>query len=292
MGPDDVAERRVLEDALAKVRARATVAPVGQRLDECEKYCERAAKRLEKAKESVGEALKVQTQREEELAEGKRRLEVLRAEAAAQPVPQPTIPGTDELSHLRTHYAQLVGDLRQSHQLATEKISTEISLKERIDLLMQEVAALKVRVPVSGSGGAEMALVPVSRTGSRDRRWKPSISIMRIWCKSVRAKYGYRGVRVGEASNPGPPKWLRRTPSARDSRGGNLFEILSSGDDEPLVPSTVPASSGRNHGPGSDPPTVPAWSGAVRRVLELQAGGRPGRLVFLSSGLPAGDLSS
>ena len=31
---------------------------------------------------------------------------------------------------------------------------------------MQEVAALKVRVPVSGSGGAETALVPVSRTGS------------------------------------------------------------------------------------------------------------------------------
>ena len=61
--PDDVAERRVLEDALAKVRARATVAPVGQRLDECEKYCERAAKRLEKAKESVGEALKVEVQR-------------------------------------------------------------------------------------------------------------------------------------------------------------------------------------------------------------------------------------
>ena len=45
LGPDDVAERRVLEDALAKVRARAIVAPIGQRLDECEKFCERAAKR-------------------------------------------------------------------------------------------------------------------------------------------------------------------------------------------------------------------------------------------------------
>ena len=43
---------------------------MGQRLDECEKYGERAAKRFEKAKASVGEVLKVQTQREEELAEG------------------------------------------------------------------------------------------------------------------------------------------------------------------------------------------------------------------------------
>ena len=110
----------------------------GQRLDECEKYCERAAKRLEKAKENVGEVF--------EGANSTRGA----AEAAAQPVPQPTIPGTDELTQMRSHVAQL---------------EAEISLKERIDLLMQEVAALKVRVPISGSG-AETALVPVSRTGS------------------------------------------------------------------------------------------------------------------------------
>ena len=81
-------------------------------------------------------------------------------------------------------------------------------------------------------------------TSSRDRRWKWTMCIMRIWCKSVRSKYGYRGVRVGEAINPGPPKWLRRTPSARDGRGSvppstNKFEILSSSDDEPLVPDSI-----------------------------------------------------
>ena len=63
LGPHDVEERRVLEEALSKVRVRATVAPVGQRLDECEKYCERAAKRSEKAQEVVTEALKAQTLR-------------------------------------------------------------------------------------------------------------------------------------------------------------------------------------------------------------------------------------
>ena len=50
--PNDLEERRVFEEALSKVRVRATVAPVGQRLDECEKFCERAAKRLEKAQET------------------------------------------------------------------------------------------------------------------------------------------------------------------------------------------------------------------------------------------------
>ena len=53
VGSDDIAERRVLEDALAKVRARAIVAPVWQRLDECEKFCERVAKRVEKAQDVV-----------------------------------------------------------------------------------------------------------------------------------------------------------------------------------------------------------------------------------------------
>ena len=82
LGPDDLEERRALEDALLKVHARATVAPVGHRLGDCEKICERAAKRFEKAQEVVAEALKAQTQREEELAEGKRRLEVFLLEAA------------------------------------------------------------------------------------------------------------------------------------------------------------------------------------------------------------------
>ena len=47
-----------------------------------------------------------ETQREEELAEGKRRLETRRAETAAQPIPQPTITRTDEMTHLRSQVAQ------------------------------------------------------------------------------------------------------------------------------------------------------------------------------------------
>ena len=93
----------------------------------CEKYCERAAKRTEKAKESVGEALKVQTQREEELSEGKRRLEEpkLRPNQFCSHQSQ----GPTSCRICGVNVAQLEGDLRQSHRLATEKISTETSLK-------------------------------------------------------------------------------------------------------------------------------------------------------------------
>ena len=112
---------------------------MGQRLDECEKYCERAVKRLEKAQEVVTEALKAQTFREEELAEGKRRLAVLRAEAAAHPAPeQPSCPGTDELTHLRRQVAQMEGELRQSHRAVSEKSVVESTLKQQVEHLMQE----------------------------------------------------------------------------------------------------------------------------------------------------------
>ena len=139
------------------------VAPVGQRLDECDKYCERAAKRLEKAQEVVTEVLKAQTLREEELAEGKRRLEVLRAEAAAQPAPEPpSCPGTDELIHLRRQVPQMEGELRQSHRTVSEKTVAESTLKQRVEHLMQEGRS------VEGSCAA-------SRWGQKfkKRHWSP-----------------------------------------------------------------------------------------------------------------------
>ena len=82
----------------------------------------------------------------------------------------------------------------------------------------------------------------------------------------VGARYGHRGVRLGEASYPGLPKRLRRI-LASSSQSMNKFEILSS-NDELEVPTTVPASFG-----------------AVREVVEGSAG-QPRRLVIVSKDLP------
>ena len=119
------------------------------------------------ASRKCGEALKLQTQREEELAEGERRFEVLQAEPSCRPTSSAANNPRDRRAVAFTECCPVGSDSRQSHWLATEKILTETSLKQRIDLLMQEVAALKVRVPAPVSwSGAEMALVPVSRTRS------------------------------------------------------------------------------------------------------------------------------
>ena len=83
----------------------------------------------------------------------------------------------------------------------------------------------------------------------------------------------------GEASSPGSPKWLRRTPSARDGRGGATFH-------EQVRDFVGFSGSRTNHGPGSDPPTVPASSGAVRSVFGAPGGWTP-RMVLTSRDLPA-----
>ena len=88
-------------------------------------------------------------------------------------------------------------------------------------------------------------------------------------CKPVGARYGHRGVRVGEATDPGPPKRLHRS-LASASQSTNRFEILSS-EDELEVPTTVPASSG----------TVRA----VQEARESQAPRRVGRLDLVSQGM-------
>ena len=85
----------------------------------------------------MAEALKVQTQREAELAEGKRRLEGL-----------PTSSATSCPRDRRID------------------ASSETSLKQQVELLLQEVAALKVRVRSPASRSTETVLVPIARSGS------------------------------------------------------------------------------------------------------------------------------
>ena len=77
---EDCSAREFIGSSRSRMRWRRSVhEQSSQRMN----YCEHVAKRLEKAQEVVCEALKVQSQREEELAEGKRRLEGLQSEAAA-----------------------------------------------------------------------------------------------------------------------------------------------------------------------------------------------------------------
>ena len=95
-----------------------TPGPVGERLDRCAKFVGRAEKRLQKADEAL---LKLQEDRAtlaRELAEGRARLEALRAEASKEIIgPAPPTgehSGTEEVRKLR----ELVETLRSSFESA------------------------------------------------------------------------------------------------------------------------------------------------------------------------------
>ena len=134
------------------------------------------------------------------------------------------------------------GELRHSHSLASEKTSMETSLEQQVELLMREVAALKVRAPqASRTGATETAFDLVPQADKRLRVTGRRRQAVKLF-KSVCARYGYRSVRLSEARNPGPPKRLRRmSPSGSILQSTNRFEVLS--DDGVVVPSTLPTSS-------------------------------------------------
>ena len=95
------------------------------------------------------------------------------------------------------------------------------------------------------------------------------------WCRLVTARYRHRGVRLGEARNPGPPKRLRRVLNRRPEaqvptpRTGlrcyrqtmtNLWSL-------PQYQARL-KRTGDSFQLSSVSPTVPASSGTVHRALE------------------------
>ena len=61
------------------------------------------------------------------------------------------------------------------------------------------------------------------------------VGVVRRWFLSVNAKYGLRGVRVGEASNPGPKKRRRRVTSSPDPTDSDRTAFLD-GFEQDLCP--------------------------------------------------------
>ena len=184
-GLADGAALKSLQEALHKAKQSAHIAPVGERLDACQ---ERAKKRLAKADADL---LRLQTERAQlatELAEGQARFEALRTEAGAVP----------------------------TVQSAPKDLSSELQRMQGGD---RRASAGTIRVDghtprgsqdshgFSGDGG-----FTVDTHGSVDRRSRNQTTTCGGWVEfsmSVRsrrcsARYGLRGVRVGEASHPGP----------------------------------------------------------------------------------------
>ena len=152
LGPSDTAELKSLQAALAKARAQTILPHPAQQVEDCQGYCTRATRRLEKARAAVVAAQEAVVRFEAELQEGLRRLEELKA-AVSVPTSPPVnvVPSTLPSDH-----------------------TAEVNLlRATVEELTRERDNLRARVPPQESVAAEpsqtvLAVVPVP-TEPRER---------------------------------------------------------------------------------------------------------------------------
>ena len=142
LSPDDGAELRSLQAALAKARAQSVLPHPAQQVEDCQQYCARAKRRLERAQEAAKVAQEAVGRFEVELQEGLRRLEELRVAAAPPPVPQgtaeevpPTIP------------AEFVAEVNQLRGAVQELTRERDSLRAGISREGQPTQTMLAMVP-------------------------------------------------------------------------------------------------------------------------------------------------
>ena len=245
LGEDDP-DAEPLKVALKRAKVQAQVRPVGERLDLCLQYVTRVKKQVARAEEQVREAKEVQAQMEG----GLRDLEALRAEASDHP--------------------------RQCPEPSTQGQATDVDPREELIKLRAQVAEFAVRAPCK-SGGRVQSIkegkdVGLNRIGASPRwrrrgqpfcghvqfdrgsrfciegRWaRCSLMHYLSWSSWRGAQYGLRGVRVGEASHPRPPRSdLRRLRTSRQGqRPMRMWNPQSPTDTEdcPCVSLTTAASA-------------------------------------------------
>ena len=134
LGPDNSLEKTLLEEALQKVKKGAKMTPVGERLDSCLQFIERASKRLQLCESDLAQVLQKKSRLEDELAQARRNLEVLRAEASETAAAAPPPPhASGEVEQLQPNVAKLRMEKEDSKSVV---ISTEVV---RLRAELQEV---------------------------------------------------------------------------------------------------------------------------------------------------------
>ena len=250
---------------------------MGKRLDVCLQYIARVKKQVARAEEQVRNAMEVQRQMEEKLANGLRDLEVLRGEASQQPrtYQDPSAPSREmevEPMHGGNHQIEGTG--------GRALVSTRNTPRRRVNSPKEG--------PNNGWHRYRARFRRTERTRCHvdvDRRSRFHFEGSRERCPVIRILYGWRGVRIGEASNPGPQSNVRRVPGASQLSGGSTFPAASREVRAVLrgVPGSDPtvvdisggsdARSGNRFAPLSEP------SGVER---EGRRGERRRRLVLIS----------
>ena len=238
-----------IKKALKKAEADAQQKPMTEQIAECKGFIERAEKRLQKLEvERLSEVAM--------LEEGRARLVRLEAQAAAS-VPLPPAANLDleaEVSRLREELAAARGGMGPSGENQPQKKR----LREEYVPCTLEEAALWIRSRQFRDGGSHFEgqrtrrvevgagdcggcspVAPMDPTaffcGEHGQlRAQIGAASDADWCiRVVHHQCGFRGCRVGEASNPGPVLTRRQARRLEDHRVSTQIDVSS--EDEPLV---------------------------------------------------------
>ena len=120
LGEDDVVERSALEAALKKAQVQAVIPPVAERIEQTQKFIERAKKRVVLADECVQWAQDWKVECEKELSEAQERLSRLRFEAER---PMAAVP--ESATEVQRLQQQLAEAQAQMHQQGSVSVTTE-----------------------------------------------------------------------------------------------------------------------------------------------------------------------
>ena len=257
----------MLDAALLKAKTQALVPPVEDRIAQCVKFVERAKKRLAVAETEFQSAVQKKSQCEQEVAEGEADLVRMREE-----VPVPADPDEDankgQIGSIgvdpRPSTTRVSGSSRQ-HPFKGGKTSSGVLCRRCVAFNGARFGLLVGRQTSGTPGWTWETRSPHHNHWTDLKRTRqvgkflsaPICSVEHGPMRRVVSRYGLRGVRVGEASHPGPrrPRQVRSSSvesswsgpdcALRDDGERNLLDldvvrtvgaqVDASSDNEPLM---------------------------------------------------------
>ena len=253
LGGENSVHAKSLVEALETARAKSRVPPVSERLTSCRNFLERARKRVARAEDLIVKATDQRTTFVVEVKEAEERLKQLEAEVVQQQrgieelvrerdtlrvnVPMQGMWSEDGPPSVDTIPPMPSSNLHELHGwLSDRNCELRNALESGDNTTIAKVgASIGTDALSSFAAGVHWwhQQIDFYVTDQADAKWR------RKWCVR-QARYGLRGVRIGEATNPGRPKTRVRPPISEEAveniLSGLEFELtLLESDDEPLV---------------------------------------------------------
>ena len=296
--PEDVEERQALLAALEKAKRQADVPPVEKQILATEEYLARAKKRLLQHDVTIATAREALQRAEHNkdvdvqgIADGETLLQKLKTQVPDSTAP--TLPAADPVGEL-ARLQQMVADLQrqlQQHGSPMVWFRSGESIKEDTfssggfcSPYGRRTRAVDARQTIRDGRRHRrrtyFGSVQVGSIGGRGRSNTTELEsqpfhgeqhgLLMPEPKPIRHQCGLLGVRVGEASNPGPPRTQgNRRHRSRSRNGARESQWVVSSDDEPLVGRSVAPTERDTTMSTALSSIVPASSRALARVQSV-----------------------